>query len=64
MLFWLVFLAILALWVFHRLGAFDLWNQIPLPDGTTERFVRTFGAADHPFHATKGRAVAPLPGKR
>ncbi|MEZ4530601.1 MAG: hypothetical protein R2855_06175 [Thermomicrobiales bacterium] len=55
--FWLVFLAILALWVFHRLGAFDLWNQIPLPDGTTERFVRTFGAADHPFHATRAELL-------
>ena len=54
---WLVLFAGIALWVCYRLGAFDLWNQIPLPDGTTERFERTFGAADHPFHATRAELL-------
>src|SRR5215218_2925876 len=54
---WLLLFAIVALWVFHRLGAFDFWNQISLADGTTERFARTFGVADHPFHATRAEML-------
>ncbi|MCA9858733.1 MAG: hypothetical protein KC438_03385 [Thermomicrobiales bacterium] len=51
---WIAGFAVVAVWVFHRLGAFDLWQTITLPDGTSERLVKTFGAVDHPFHA--GRA--------
>ncbi len=54
---WLFLFVAVVLWVFYRLGAFDLWNSIPMPDGTTERFVRTFGAADHPFHATRAELL-------
>ena len=54
---WLLLFGVIALWVFHRLGAFDLWNTITLPDGTTERIVKTFGAADHPFHATRAELL-------
>ncbi len=50
---WLVFLAIIGLWVFHRLGGFDLWSTFTRPDGTTVRFAKTFGGIDHPFHATR-----------
>lgn len=54
---WVVLFGAIALWVFHRLGAFDLWRQISLPDGTTVRVVRTFGAVDHPFHASRAELL-------
>ena len=50
---WLLVLAIVSLWVFHRLGGFDLWATVTRPDGSTERIVKTFGGVDHPFHATR-----------
>ncbi len=50
---WVLVLGSIALWVFHRLGGFDLWSTVVRPDGTTERIVKTFGAVDHPFHATR-----------
>jgi len=50
---WVVVLALIALWVAHRLGAFDLWSTITRPDGSSVRIPRTFGAIDHPFHATR-----------
>ncbi len=54
---WLLLFVVVALWIFHRLGAFDLWTTISLPDGTTARFVKTFGTADHPFHATRAEML-------
>ena len=54
---WLLIFGVIAIWVFHRLGAFDLWNTFALPDGTSDRFVKTFGAADHPFHATRAEML-------
>ncbi|MFT4037363.1 MAG: hypothetical protein QM692_04220 [Thermomicrobiales bacterium] len=50
---WAIVLALLALWVFHRLGGFDLWATVTNPDGATTRIAKTFGAVDHPFHATR-----------
>src|SRR5262245_15087952 len=54
---WLVVLFCLAFWVFDRLGGFDLWSTVAGPDGTTERIVNTFGATDHPFHATRAELL-------
>lgn len=54
---WLLLLGLLALWVFHRLGGFDLWTTVTLPDGTVERVVNTFAAVDHPFHATRAELL-------
>lgn len=50
---WLIVLVLIGLWVFHRLGGFDLWATVTGPDGVTTRIARTFGGADHPFHATR-----------
>lgn len=50
---WGLVLLLISLWVFHRLGAFDLWTVVSRPDGTTARIVKTFGGVDHPFHATR-----------
>lgn len=50
---WVLVLLLLSLWVFHRLGAFDLWSTVARADGTTARIVKTFGGVDHPFHATR-----------
>ncbi|HET9661578.1 MAG TPA: hypothetical protein VFP05_14680 [Thermomicrobiales bacterium] len=50
---WVVVLLVISLWVFHRLGAFDLWSTVARADGTTVRIVKTFGGVDHPFHATR-----------
>lgn len=50
---WLLILAGIAAWVAYRLGAFDLYGTVESPEGSVERFVVTFGAVDHPFHATR-----------
>ncbi len=50
---WAIVLLLVSLWVFHRLGAFDLWSTVTRVDGTTTRIVKTFGGVDHPFHATR-----------
>lgn len=54
---WAVVLAIIALWVAHRLGAFDLWSTVSRSDGTIVHLPRTFGAIDHPFHATRAELL-------
>ena len=50
---WFAVLAIIAVWVFHRLGGFDLWSTVGRANGATARIVKTFGGVDHPFHATR-----------
>ena len=50
---WLLVLAVISLWVFQRLGGFDLWSTVTRPDGSIERIAKTFGGVDHPFHATR-----------
>src|SRR5262245_592798 len=54
---WLILIALLGLWVMQRLGGFDLWSTAVRADGTTERIVKTFGAADHPFHVSRAELM-------
>lgn len=51
---WIWLLAHLALvvWVFSRVGGFDLFTTVATAAGA-ERVVNTFGAVDHPFHAAR-----------
>lgn len=50
---WMLLTLGIGFWVFHRLGGFDLWTSVSIPGGDTERIVKTFGAVDHPFHASR-----------
>jgi hypothetical protein len=54
---WIILFFVIAIWIFRRLGGFDLWSQLPLPDGTSDRFPFTFGGVDHPFHATRAELL-------
>lgn len=56
-LLWVTLFALLTGWVAARLGAFDLWTTVQMPDGTTLRFPNVFATVDHPFHATRGELV-------
>jgi hypothetical protein len=47
----------LALWVAHRAGAFDLWATVRLGDGSEVRLPNVYGTVDHPFHATRAELL-------
>ena len=54
---WVGALGLVAVWVFHRLGAFDLWTTVSTGNGLSERVVNTFAAVDHPFHASRAELL-------
>jgi hypothetical protein len=50
---WLALFGVLAVWVAHRAGAFDLWTTVRTADGSAVRLPNVYGTVDHPFHATR-----------
>ena len=56
-IFWLAIFLVFAVWTIWRLGGFDLWATLTLPDGSSIRFPNTFATVDHPFHATRAETL-------
>src|SRR5262249_61322646 len=54
---WLALFGLLAIWVAHRAGAFDLWTTVRLADGSEVRLPNVYGTVDHPFHATRAELL-------
>jgi hypothetical protein len=54
---WLVLFALFAIWIAHRLGAFDLFRTVVTEDGRRVRLPNTFATVDHPFHVVRAETL-------
>jgi hypothetical protein len=53
---WLLAHLVLIAWVITRVGGFDLFTTVNVPQGAVQ-VVNTFAAVDHPFHATRAYSL-------
>lgn len=54
---WAVLIAVLALWVAARLGAFHLFGTVVASNGQHVRLPDTFATVDHPFHIARAETL-------